>query len=146
MTSYGAGVKRFVFYDLTATDKKTGLMWTRDANIAGRQMDWDKANDYIKQLNKQKYAGYNDWRLPTGKEFQILTDWNYDDDGPRPQEPESTLLNKIGFKNVQEDFYWSSSTYGISTTYKWRVDMHGGDVFNSHWNSVGYVWPVRAGQ
>lgn len=31
--SYGAGEERFVFSDLTATDKKTGLMWTRDANI-----------------------------------------------------------------------------------------------------------------
>ncbi|MBI3353871.1 MAG: DUF1566 domain-containing protein [Nitrospirae bacterium] len=57
---------------MTVTDKEAGLMWTRDANIAEKCMNWYDALKFIKQLNKQKYAGYNDWRLPTKEELQTL--------------------------------------------------------------------------
>lgn len=49
----------FTFSDLTAKDKETGLMWTKNASMDA--MNWDKANDFIHQLNEEKFAGYNDW-------------------------------------------------------------------------------------
>lgn len=73
--SFGAGEERFIFSDLTVIDKSTGLVWTKNANIAGKKMNWYKANDYIKQLNEQKYAGHSDWRLPTIKELQSVRDY-----------------------------------------------------------------------
>lgn len=44
-------------------DHSTGLMWQR----AGSQniMNYRDAKNHISALNKDKFAGYNDWRLPT---------------------------------------------------------------------------------
>lgn len=131
--SYGAGDERFIFSDLTATDKSTGLVWTRNANIAGKKMNWYKANDYIKQLNEQKYAGHSDWRLPTIKEFQSVRDYT----------------KKGGFKKVQGDFYWSSSPNAGYPKFAYAVNMViggyvGSDGFGEYTTNTCYVWPVRA--
>ncbi len=142
MTSYGAGEERFIFSDLTAKDKKTGLMWTRDANIAGR-MNWDKANDYIKQLNKQKYAGYTDWRLPSKEELGTLIDYAK---GEGYKKDFHQVLNKAGFRNVQARSYWSSSTYALNTSSAWFVSMFGGNVDAFIKTGTNSVWTVRAGQ
>ena len=140
--SFGADDKRFIFSDLTAQDKKTGLMWTRDANIAGEAMTWYNAFKFIEKLNKQKYAGYSDWRLPTIKELETLTNYaKSQGDGVYYE-----LFNRIGFRNVQPG-YWSSTSSVTHTAYGWLVNMLGNSVPNGHKTSIYiYVWPVRAGQ
>ena len=35
-------------------------------------MKYDEATNYISQLNKERFAGYNDWRLPTLEEAITL--------------------------------------------------------------------------
>ncbi len=141
--SYGADEARFIFSDLTAKDKKTGLMWTRDANIAGREMGWYKANDYIKQLNKQKYSGYTDWRLSSKEELVTLIDYAK---GKGYKEDFHQVLNKVGFRNVQANLYWSSSSYAGGTSVAWIVNMWDGVVRGGYETNTRYVWPVRAGQ
>ena len=54
MTSYGAGEERFIFSDSTAIDKKTGLVWVRDANIVNKALTWNEAHRFIEQLNGKK--------------------------------------------------------------------------------------------
>lgn len=152
MTSYGAGAERFVFSDLTATDKSTGLVWTRDANIAKKGMTWKDAFKFIEKLNKQKYAGYSDWRLPAIGELKTLVDYAKKP-GNFIKGSEINLhkvLNKVGFKNVQAGWYWSSSTYAsgtvLGTVRGWVVDTWAGHVIYDHRGYIVYVWPVRAGQ
>jgi hypothetical protein len=41
----------------------------------------------------------------------------------------ATWLNGLGFLKVQPNYYWSSSTFAISTDYAWVVGM-----------SLGYVY------
>ena len=49
-------------------DKKTGLIWARDANIADREMTWDGALKFIEKLNEQKVCWIQlDWKLPAKK-------------------------------------------------------------------------------
>ena len=137
------GGERFIFTDLTVKDKETGLVWTRDANIAGRDMDWHKAEYYITQLNGQRYAGYNDWRIPKTGEIKTLLDY------ARSQGARTfllskngaflyELLNKKGFKNVQSSHYWLVNAR--------IVDMWYGSVFAYYeCPAYYYVWPVRSG-
>ena len=37
-------------------------------------LNWYKALDYIKELGHEKFAGYNDWRMPTLEEAESLYD------------------------------------------------------------------------
>lgn len=53
-------------------DHSSGLMWQR----AGSQndMNYHDAKDYIVTLNKDRFAGYNDWRLPILEEAISLVE------------------------------------------------------------------------
>lgn len=135
--------ERFVLSDLTVADKKAGLMWTKDANIAKKYMTWDDAFKFIDELNKQKYAGYSDWRLPAKKEFKTLVDYAGSQGYKRDLDKH---FNMTGFRNVQANVYWSSSTYALNPAYAWYVDMIDGDVYGDDKTNTNYVWPVRAGQ
>ena len=35
-------------------------------------MDWDEAGEYVAELNEVKWAGHDDWRLPTVNELLTL--------------------------------------------------------------------------
>jgi hypothetical protein len=137
-----------VFSDLTATDKKTGLMWTRDANIAKKDMTWKNAFKFIEELNKQKYAGHSDWRLPTKEEFISLLQYANDKYYRRKSAKMSLykFFNEIGFRNVQADVYWSSTTSAGATAGAWSVSMWYGNVDGYVKTGTYYVWPVRAGR
>jgi hypothetical protein len=56
--------------DGTITDKSTGLMWQKAGS--SRMLPNLAAKSYIRQLNKDKFAGYSDWRLPTIEELASL--------------------------------------------------------------------------
>ncbi len=120
---------------LMYTDPKTGLIWARDGNIAGKSMNWSDAMNWAKNLN---YGGYNDWRLPTKEEFESFSRR----DGDKP----SQWFNANGFNDVQSDRYWSSSSYSHNTFYAWFVYMLNGNVLYSFKTYDKNVWPVRSGQ
>ncbi len=63
----------------------------QDADLP-KQMNWDNAMSYCEDLN---FAGFSDWRLPTIEELWIA------------------YQHKREFRNMQKDWYWSST---ISTT------------------------------
>ena len=64
--------------DGTITDTQTGLMWMKKDSYLqnGHWINWFETQDYIRKLNDQGYAQYNDWRLPTTKELKTLYDPN----------------------------------------------------------------------
>ena len=52
-------------------DYATGLMWQQSGTA--NQMQWG-LKSYVKELNREKFAGFSDWRLPTIDELvSILT-------------------------------------------------------------------------
>jgi len=55
--------------DKVIIDHTTGLMWQQAGSDRG---DYQKAQEYIKKLNRDKFAGFNDWRLPTLEEAMSL--------------------------------------------------------------------------
>ncbi len=60
--------------DGTVTDLKHGLMWKLQDSYQEKKewTNWEVAQLYVEEKNKQKFAGHNDWRLPTRKELLTL--------------------------------------------------------------------------
>lgn len=64
--------------DGTVTDKSTGLMWQKlHRPLYGR---FEDAKMYVEQLNRDGFAGFRDWRLPTIEELTSLMDKNKSND------------------------------------------------------------------
>ena len=69
--------------DGTITDISNNLTWLKEDSwqTETKWFSWDEANDYALNLGGIKFAGHNDWRLPTIVEAQTLYDEdkeNYD--------------------------------------------------------------------
>jgi len=62
--------------DGTITDTEKNLMWKQtDAFQDESQFhNWYQAEDYIRKLNTEKFAGFKDWRMPTMEEAEDLFD------------------------------------------------------------------------
>ncbi len=56
--------------DGTVIDTRTGLVWQRQP--APERVTWPEAQLYIEQLNRDRFAGHADWRLPTNDELASL--------------------------------------------------------------------------
>ena len=51
-------------------DASTNLMWQQGGSK--KQMQFDDAQQYVNQLNNERFAGFTDWRLPTVDEAVSL--------------------------------------------------------------------------
>ena len=122
--------------DGTVTDSKTGLMWTKNANLPNDTMLFHQALDYIKRMNEGKYPnfGYTDWRLSNLRELRSLIDYTkYTFKGHE-------LPSRHPFENVQLANYVSNTDYSRFFSIYCRLVGH--NVASCY----GYVWPVRGGQ
>lgn len=59
--SYGEGL---------VVDHATNLNWQRGGSA--QPIEFMKAEEYVRELNKKRFAGYEDWRLPTLEEAMSL--------------------------------------------------------------------------
>ena len=60
--------------DGTITDRATGLMWEQKGS--NKEKSYYSAKKHVKSLNKKKFAGYDDWRIPTIEELYSLLEPN----------------------------------------------------------------------
>jgi len=72
--------------DGTISDSQANLMWKKDDSFKeyGYGINWFEAQDYCEMLNEKQFAGYDDWRLPSGEEAKSVfsfTQSNTDKDG-----------------------------------------------------------------
>lgn len=131
--------------DGTVVDQLTGLMWMKDAD-AGGDCDgpdrgfksWEEAIGSADACNAKKFAGYNDWRLPSLKELLSLHDYGH----ANPPLPTGHPFQNVGLRS-----YWTSTSYAENGAWAWRVSFCTGDVARfPKEGSTYYVWLVRGGK
>ncbi len=128
--------KRFEADEYTALDRKTGLMWCRDAGIGEFPMTWKEAFGFVKQMGREAYGGYGDWRLPNRRELFSLA--SHDHINP-------SLPERHPFGGVFPGYYWSASTCARLPDQAWYVHFGGAKVYRGMKHAANMVWPVRTG-
>lgn len=137
---------RFEKQELTLTDNVAGLMWTVSGYPGGQQLSWNNAFAYIDKMNREKYAGYRNWRMPSKEELMTLVASvkGQGFDGSMPDKTVATGLSRLGFQQVQEGGYWSSTEYFYFEANAWIVDMTAGSVSAGEKTLYYSIWPVRS--
>jgi hypothetical protein len=136
---------RFIFSEKSVKDKRTDLVWAREANLGDR--NWNGAFELVKELNQKTYAGFNDWRLPTKDEmvtllkYAIGVGYGCQPISNRPNQP----FNQMGFYDVNAAIYWTSSNVTENANKAWSVNFYDcGVKTGANKTESFYVWPVRS--
>ena len=97
--------------DGTVEDKQTGLVWQKmdSYHDLKKPISWYGAHDYVDKKNREKFAGYDDWRLPTMSELKSIWD---------PSKPNFTKdEQKIGLPRIFPSggsyYLWASNERGL---------------------------------
>jgi len=117
----------------TISDLATGLHWQQSGSGG---ITYQKAKKYVRKLNREKFAGFNDWRLPTIEELASLLE--------SEKRTNDLYIDPIFHKSQR--WCWSSDTVKGSSGLAWVVYFYCGYVDYYNLNSSGYVRVVRAGQ
>ena len=118
--------------DGTISDKVTKRMWLQNANYPMRSMTWEEAVEYCEGLN---YAGYNDWRLPSRKEWEVLIG----NKGINKTFPEGHPFENI----VVHASYWTSTPNPPGHVFTYSVNVESGSIESLKKERIAHVWPVR---
>ena len=125
--------------DNTITDNLTGLMWTKDADIAKQATNQPSLNYF----SNTRPGGYGDWRLPSIYELESLVDVSRANPALPSEHP---FFNVRGANRYV--YYWTSTNVSDSQHREAAaaVDFSDGAVYwllkNDYY--YGYIWGVRA--
>ncbi len=123
--------KKLVGKDIIVKDNATGLTWEQSG--AKERMFYDEAKMYIAQLNRDKFADFSDWRLPTLSEAITLLKQEKADDG---------LYTDTKFFDKTQKWIWTSDLSGASVA--WVVYFsNGGCCYDDFFSFSYYVRAVR---
>jgi len=131
-------------HDGTFTDNRNLLQWTKDdlspgpvTCYGGDEKSYSFSDLHIECLNKRKYLGYNDWRIPTYKELESLL--------ASPEIKNGTILNPEALERLKSHAYWSTVDLAVFI-YSGGIMVYNmlGPIYSYHQHSSYYVWPVRS--
>ncbi len=124
--------------DKVVMDHTTGLMWHQSGSF--KNMSWRRAKKWVGELNKQGYAGFLDWRLPTLEEAVSLLE---------PEKKSGNQFVDPVFDKTQGSIWScdSSVTDGsLSLDNAWSVNFNHGLIGRSNiMTDRKKVRPVRVG-
>ena len=114
-------------------DEASGLLWQQ--NGSSDYITYAQAEKYIQKLNREKFAGYSNWRLPTLEEAMSLME---------PKELNGDLYIDPIFNKTQR-WIWTCDKYAGSPR-QWVVNFNNGKCNNNNLNNNNYVRAVRFGE
>ncbi len=106
------------------------LMWAAEGSL--NMMTFKEAGKWIGSLNRKRFAGYNNWRLPTVEEAAVML---------RKELNKDNLFTYDEFSPVQR-FIWTGDSY--SENIRWAVSFSFGSVTTDSINGSEFVRPVRS--
>mgnify|MGYP005642939377 FL=1 len=134
--------------DGTVTDLQEGLMWKKIDLYQEKKIwsSWEDSQKLIESFNKEAYAKYSDWRLPTRKELKSL----YEEDKKVPWKYYWTenVVHIDPIFGYSHCCFWSSELY--KDKYAWGFNyisgrdypsMKGGGQYHL---SLSTIRPVRS--
>jgi len=126
-------VNDFEVQSEVVVDHATGLMWQQSGS--DKSMTYSEAQQYVENLNKETFAGYADWRLPTTPELISLLE---------PEKSSNELYIHPIFDKTQI-WCWSADRLSIgSPGAAWFVDFPTGSVRWNYLDDDRYVRAVRS--
>ncbi|MEK9630091.1 MAG: DUF1566 domain-containing protein [Nitrospinota bacterium] len=95
----------------TVTDESTGLVWQKGDSFHDlkKGVNWYDALEYITLKNSEKFAGHDDWRMPTLEELNQLWSPN----GTTKSKDEETLGLPSEFQGGGSYYIWTSKERGL---------------------------------
>ena len=134
--------------DGTVTDLQEGLMWKKIDLYQEKKIwsSWEESQKLIESFNKEAYAKYSDWRLPTRKELKSL----YEEDKNVPWKYYWTenVIHIDPIFGYSHCCFWSSELY--KDKYAWGFNYIGGKEYPSmkgggqYLLSLSTIRPVRS--
>ena len=122
----------------TVADQNPGLMWKKclegqmGAKCFGTAMalPWELAQQQAHNLNGQRFAGFNDWRLPNRQELLSIVE----------RQCENPAANLQIFPHTPAAGLWSADEVGLNA---WTLDFTRGREYKSFKGGGKYVRLVR---
>ncbi len=117
-------------------DRATGLMWQQQGS--GVELPYKVAEMYVEDLNRARYAGFSDWRMPTLEELASLILARGTDKG---------VFINAAF-NASQTKLWTSDLVSLSGPARghWYIDFSQGAIFDSQRHArAHFVRVVRSG-
>ncbi|MEI6209544.1 MAG: DUF1566 domain-containing protein [Desulfuromonadales bacterium] len=141
---YGIREERFAVSRQAVTDVTTKLMWLKNAGYSARPLLRNDALQLITTLNARRYAGYNDWRLPSAPELeQLAASGRKNGWGERFSRYISDYFAHIGFLNVRSGSYLTSTMSSAPDDTVAVVSTWSGTLFELPKTQFYYLLPVR---
>ena len=131
-TKLGADGKPITGKHVAVHDAKTGLTWSAEPLLDGKNMNHADAMQACADL---KLCGHTDWRAPTIEELLSIVDYTRCD----PAVDSEYFLGPYGWT-------WSSTPAKAPAGYAWGVYLYDGYSYRGNTGNHGHVRAVRAGQ
>ena len=127
--------------DWSVHDKDNTYTWydsdpATNGGDAGTPGDGTDTEDFINALNAEHFGGHTDWRLPTIKELNSISNLG----------ASYPVIDTVYFPHTVSAIYWSSTTYVGSTSNASSVFFGSGGDSRPHKSGSCYVRAVRGGQ
>jgi len=110
-------------------DQATGLMWQQSGSK--EKVEYNQIKRYLDNLNREQFAGYSDWRLPTLDESVSLLE--------QAKMPGDLYINPVF--NGKQSLVWTSDLK--SPRLAWVVHFSSGSCSLSNFLDTLYVRAVR---